>query len=129
MTDWTDEENEVLLAGGALGGEYLDSIAKTDLAQLTGEEWLTFLQAIGTKLHEVTMQKSEVWLHDRDGVQVAVYRPITSAWAGLPEPKFSLAEIMKFVPDEVISAKQHLMPNTTVRAVRELPPNGDEIPF
>ena len=129
MTDWSEEENETLLAGGRAGGEYLESIGKTDLATMSGDEWLTFLQCLGNELHKVTMVKGEVWLHDRDGVQVAVYRPITSAWSTLPEPKFSLAEIMKFVPDEVISVKQHLMPNTTVRAVRELPPNGDEIPF
>jgi len=42
----TDGEAEALEAGGALGGEYLDSIGKTDLATLTGEQWTTFLTKI-----------------------------------------------------------------------------------
>jgi hypothetical protein len=38
-------------------------------------------------------------------------------------------ELLKFVPESVFILKENLMPNTTVRAVRELPPNGDDIPF
>ena len=47
MTDWTERENKVLLAAGKMGGEYLQEIGKTDLAMLTQEEWLTFLQCVG----------------------------------------------------------------------------------
>ena len=47
VTDWTEKENELLLECGAAGGEYLDSIGKTDLAKLSKGEWLQFLQCIG----------------------------------------------------------------------------------
>ncbi len=31
-----------------MGGEYLDSIARTDLATLSPDEWLTFVEAVVT---------------------------------------------------------------------------------
>jgi hypothetical protein len=34
--------------GGAMGGEYLDSLGKTDLAQLSVEEWHTLIEVIVT---------------------------------------------------------------------------------
>lgn len=36
-------EEEALRAGGDAAGAYLEKIGKTDLAQLSQEEWLTFL--------------------------------------------------------------------------------------
>ena len=39
-------EGRALEDGGNAGGEYLDSIGKTDLAQLKPEEWSTFLGCI-----------------------------------------------------------------------------------
>lgn len=38
-----DYEQQALEDGGNAGGEYLDSIGKTDLAELDEEEWRTFL--------------------------------------------------------------------------------------
>jgi hypothetical protein len=34
--------------GGAMGGEYLDSLGRTDLAQLSLEEWHTLIEVIVT---------------------------------------------------------------------------------
>lgn len=41
-----DYEERALEDGGNAGGEYLDSINKTDLAELEPEEWSTFLGCI-----------------------------------------------------------------------------------
>jgi hypothetical protein len=53
MTDWLPLENEMLLQCGNAGGEYLDSLGKSDLATMSKDEWLTFLQAIVGRLQEV----------------------------------------------------------------------------
>ena len=53
MTDWLPLENEMLFECGKAGGEYLDSIGKSDLAALSKEEWLVFLQSVVGRLHEV----------------------------------------------------------------------------
>lgn len=42
----TDTEEEALEAGGNAGGQYLDSIGKTDLATLSPLEWSTFLSKV-----------------------------------------------------------------------------------
>lgn len=42
----TDYEGRALEDGGNAGGEYLDSINKTDLAELDPEEWRSFLGAV-----------------------------------------------------------------------------------
>jgi hypothetical protein len=52
MLDFADVEVEALQAGGGAAGEYLDSIGKTDLAQLTGDEWNTFLGKVLTGYSE-----------------------------------------------------------------------------
>ena len=44
--DIDDYEKEALVFAGKMGGEYLDSIGKTDLAKLSIEEWNTFLEVI-----------------------------------------------------------------------------------
>jgi len=43
MNDVSETELEALREGGARAGAYADSIGKTDLAQMTPEEWDTFL--------------------------------------------------------------------------------------
>ena len=53
MTDWIPIENEMLLECGKAGGEYLESVGVSDLAQLNAEQWLQFLQSIVGRLHEV----------------------------------------------------------------------------
>ncbi len=40
--DLTKNERAAAIAGGDEGGAYLDQIGKTDLAELTGEEWAEF---------------------------------------------------------------------------------------
>ena len=41
-----------LLNCGQYGGEYLDSIGKTDLATLSADEWMTFIESIITGYHD-----------------------------------------------------------------------------
>ena len=48
MIDPTPNEQAAITHGGAMAGEYLDSLGKTDLAQLTSAEWQTFIEAIVT---------------------------------------------------------------------------------
>lgn len=47
------EENEKLayLHGGKNGGEYLDSIKKYNLSELSVEEWLSFLECVCKNYH------------------------------------------------------------------------------
>lgn len=46
MVDPTENEKTAILEGGRNGGEYLESIGKTDLALLTAEEWSQFCACI-----------------------------------------------------------------------------------
>jgi len=46
VIDQSGNEKHAMLAGGDAGGGYLDTIGKTDLAQLTVGEWETFLEKI-----------------------------------------------------------------------------------
>lgn len=39
-------EADALLAGGQAGGEYLESIEQTDLAELTSDQWEQFLRRV-----------------------------------------------------------------------------------
>jgi hypothetical protein len=48
MIDPTPNESEAMTVGGQQGGEYLESIGKTDLATLTETEWDCFLDAVVT---------------------------------------------------------------------------------
>lgn len=48
MIDPTPNEKAAFVHGGAMGGEYLDSIGKTDLETLDPDEWLTFIEAVVT---------------------------------------------------------------------------------
>ena len=48
MIDPTPNEKAAMESGGQLGGEYLDSIGKTDLAALSANEWATFVEAVVT---------------------------------------------------------------------------------
>lgn len=46
MIDPTPNEETAALFGGSQGGEYLESIGKTNLAALSAEEWKTFLLCV-----------------------------------------------------------------------------------
>lgn len=48
MRDPNKQEQDALKNAGAMAGEYLDSIGKTDLATLTVEEWNTFIECAVT---------------------------------------------------------------------------------
>lgn len=43
MEDATPNEKEAVSHGGAMGGEYLDELGKTNLAALTPDQWEQFL--------------------------------------------------------------------------------------
>ena len=48
MIDPTPNEAEAMTVCGQMGGEYLESIGKSDLATLTETEWDRFLDAVVT---------------------------------------------------------------------------------
>jgi len=48
MIDPTPNELAAIAHGGAMAGEYLESLGKTDLALLSHQEWLTLLEVIVT---------------------------------------------------------------------------------
>ena len=48
MIDPTPNEKAAFEHGGAMGGAYLDSIAKTDLETLSRDEWLIFVEVVVT---------------------------------------------------------------------------------
>ena len=48
MIDPTPNEAEAMTVGGQQGGEYLESIGKSDLAILTETEWDRFIDAVVT---------------------------------------------------------------------------------
>lgn len=48
MIDPTPNEMQAMSVGGQYGGEYLESIGKSDLATLTEAEWDRFLDAVIT---------------------------------------------------------------------------------
>jgi hypothetical protein len=48
MIDPTPNERAAFVRGGRCGGEYLDSIGKTDLETLQPDEWLIFVEAVVT---------------------------------------------------------------------------------
>lgn len=48
MIDPTPNERAAIRRGGAMGGEYLESLGKSDLARLSETEWLTFVEAVIT---------------------------------------------------------------------------------
>ena len=48
MIDPTPNERAAMEHGGQMGGEYLDSLGKTDLATFTAEEWSTFIECVVT---------------------------------------------------------------------------------
>jgi hypothetical protein len=48
MIDPTPNERAAMAHGGAMGGEYLDSLGKIDLAQLSVDEWHTLIEVVVT---------------------------------------------------------------------------------
>ncbi len=60
MIDPTPNEHAALAYAGDMGGDYLDSLGLTDLAQLSPEQWQTFLSCViggyGERLQELAAQ-------------------------------------------------------------------------
>jgi hypothetical protein len=48
MIDPTPNERQAMTVGGQQGGEYLESLGKSDLATLTETEWDRFIDAVVT---------------------------------------------------------------------------------
>ena len=48
MIDPTPNERQAMTVGGQQGGEYLESLGKSDLATLTEAEWDRFIDAVVT---------------------------------------------------------------------------------
>lgn len=48
MIDPTPNEMQAMTVGGQQGGEYLESLGKSDLATLTETEWERFIDAVVT---------------------------------------------------------------------------------
>ncbi len=46
MSDPTEIEIEGMYAGADAGGAYLDSIGKSDLAEFTEDEWMSFIEKV-----------------------------------------------------------------------------------
>ena len=48
MVDPTEREKAAMKAGGALGGEYLEHLGKTDLMELSADEYEIFIESVVT---------------------------------------------------------------------------------
>lgn len=59
MVDPNEHEQAAIEAAGPVAGEYLESIGKTDLAVLTPDEWLTFLEVVVTAYQDALMTRIE----------------------------------------------------------------------
>ena len=46
-----EHEKRSYLFGGQMGGQYLDSIGKSNLAELSQDEWLEFLHVVCKNYH------------------------------------------------------------------------------
>lgn len=61
MSDLSQNENFAIGYSSECAGEYLDSIGKTDLKELTKEEWMTFITVVSINFYQ---KKNEL---DREG--------------------------------------------------------------
>jgi hypothetical protein len=52
MIDPNKHEVNALAAASGMGGEYVESIAKTDLAQWTEHEWMTLIDVVVTAFQD-----------------------------------------------------------------------------
>lgn len=52
MIDPDKHEVQALAAASRLAGEYIESLAKTDLATFTGEEWATLIEVAVTAFQD-----------------------------------------------------------------------------
>ncbi len=52
MIDPNEHETNALIAAGEVGGAYIESLAKTDLAQFTAKEWATLIDVIVTAFQD-----------------------------------------------------------------------------
>lgn len=52
MIDPNPHEQNALAAAGAAGGAYVESLAKTDLAHFSAQEWATLVEVIVTAFQD-----------------------------------------------------------------------------
>ena len=71
MIDPTPNERAAMAHGGAMAGEYLDSLGKTDVAQLSVEEWHTLIEVIVTGYCD---HLRDLAGHDRDRLDDMIER-------------------------------------------------------
>ena len=51
MVDYTRHEIEAMQAASEPAGAYLESLGKTDLATLSPDEWMTFVETVCLSYH------------------------------------------------------------------------------
>lgn len=56
MVDPDEHEQAALEFASQMGGEYLESVGVTDLAQITAEQWLTLVECIVTGYQDNLME-------------------------------------------------------------------------
>jgi len=70
MVDPTPNEQDALEAAGQTAGEFLESIGKTDLAQLAVEEWESLTESVVTgytdRLRELAEQDAQKMAQMKD---------------------------------------------------------------
>ena len=66
MIDKSPEEEFAIENGSNMGGEYIESIKKTDLAEMSREEWLTLCEVIITGYQDQLMRTGNSFSPLRD---------------------------------------------------------------
>ena len=59
MVDYTRHEIEAMQAASAPAGDYLERVGKTDLAALSCEEWMTFIETVCSHYHASLRELSD----------------------------------------------------------------------
>ena len=121
---WSAEQNDVLLRAGEVAGANLERVGTYDLSKLTADQWLGVLQAFSGALLP-KFPGVEAWTGNCHGTAVSVYRHATKEGDKLPEPKFHLDEVLRFVTDETMAPKKRMASHQG----STLPPDGDPVPF
>lgn len=64
MSDPTQTEIEGMFAGANQGGAFLDQLGKTDLAALSPDEWMSFIEAVVTGFQDKVANLSAPYADD-----------------------------------------------------------------
>jgi hypothetical protein len=63
VVDPDEHETAAIAAASPAAGEYLESIGKTDLVALTGDEWLTLLEVVVTAYQDELARRLDSGRH------------------------------------------------------------------